>query len=434
MGMKTVATRLIISRLMNKFREGMDKRRPRRVGIRRLINTEEDVSDLSSFLNDMQKHLAMLFMKTTEVHKLPRTVIMSIFSDFQIFLHLFVDFLQRHLRKLVEENVLRDTYNRLLTFLSSDMLDLLWTPIRSNHMFMKYVKQSLPYTEPQETRLSEAVTTPSHVLYYVPIRRVLVNMLFAGDAMEHILGACCESRDTKIICDILDGDFARERAILRSGDADTIILLLYTDELELVNPLGSAAGVHEILAAYFSVLNLHPKYRSRLNAIHFLMLVKYSHVKTYRFKRVLDTVIKETISIHESGLEISCGGQKKTLKVCLLGIVGDNLSLNRIGGFSSSFGSGHFCRFCVTDSKDINQVTTERNCLIRTAALHNSHLADIEVDRSKCKLYGVSMESPLLQVPGFDVTQQLLPDAMHDILEGGTAFVLKHVLKSLASS
>ncbi|XP_064469848.1 uncharacterized protein LOC135384580 [Ornithodoros turicata] len=395
--------------------------------------SEENISDPVSFLNMMKKHLAMLFLETREEYRLPRTVVRSIFGDFQVFVQLLFDFFQRHLKTVAEQNTPQDAYEKLLMFLSSDVLDVLWTTIKSDYIFMKYVKESLPYTEPQEIRLDESVT-PCRLLYYMPIGKVLINMLSADDAVENTLGANCEPSNSGVLSDILDGDYARQRAILRNSDAETIVLLLYTDELELVNTLGSAAGTHKILAAYFSVISLHPKYRSRLNAIHQVMLVKYAHVKSLGIERVLDPLIKEISHLQQHGLQITVDGRTRVDKICILGIVGDNLSLNRIGGFSSSFGSGHFCRFCVTDSKYINKVTSEHNCQIRTASVHEDHIAAVEADHTKSRLYGVVARSPLLHIPDFDVTQQLLPDAMHDILEGGIAFVLKHVLMSLADS
>ncbi|XP_064464354.1 uncharacterized protein LOC135375612 [Ornithodoros turicata] len=373
--------------------------------------TEDNFSDSSSFLRQMRKHIAMLYMKATEVHRMPRTVMMNLFDDFRIFLELCHGFVQRRLRHLAAEDIQRDVYDQLVTLLSTDFLDMLSSPIKSNHMYTKYVKESLPYTEPQELRISGV--PQRHTLYYVPIGNVLKSMLTSDDAVDNVLGTCHEPRSHDVLTDVIDGDYM---------------------SWNLSIPLDQPPVYIGILAAYFSVLNLHPKYRSRLSAIHLVMLVKYAHVKTFGIEKVLDPLIKDIMKLHESGIEVVCDGATKRLIIFLLGIVGDNLSLNRIGGFSSSFGSGLFCRFCLTDSKRINEVTSERDCNVRTAPAHEEHVAAVEADSTKSKICGVTARSPLLQIPGFDVTQQLLPDAMHDILEGGIAFVLKHVLKSLAVS
>ncbi|EEC18163.1 hypothetical protein IscW_ISCW024877, partial [Ixodes scapularis] len=120
--------------------------------------------------------------------------------------------------------------------------------------------------------------------------------------------------------------------------------------------------------------------------------------------------------------------------VTVVGVVGDNLSLHRVGGFSACFGKRKVCRFCLASSKKLTQLPNEACCVIRTADTQKSQIAAVEVNPANSKLYGVKGKSPLLSLPDFDVTVQLLPDAMHDVLEGGVAFVLKHVLKELISS
>ncbi|KAL1466301.1 hypothetical protein MTO96_026776 [Rhipicephalus appendiculatus] len=63
------------------------------------------------------------------------------------------------------------------------------------------------------------------------------------------------------------------------------------------------------------------------------------------------------------------------------------------------------------------------------------HLAAISVNSiTNRHLYGVNDVFPLSQLPYFDVTRQLPPDIMHDILGGGAECVLHQVLRGLVSS
>ncbi|KAL1473652.1 hypothetical protein MTO96_038540 [Rhipicephalus appendiculatus] len=74
-------------------------------------------------------------------------------------------------------------------------------------------------------------------------------------------------------------------------------------------------------------------------------------------------------------------------------------------------------------------------CRLRNAQRHRMHLAAISVNSvTNRRLYGVNDVSPLSQLPYFDVTRQLPPDIMHDILEGGAECVLRQVLRGLVSS
>ncbi|XP_064468696.1 uncharacterized protein LOC135382958 [Ornithodoros turicata] len=150
-------------------------------------------------------------------------------------------------------------------------------------------------------------------------------------------------------------------------DQYTILLLMYTDELEISNPLGAARG-------------------------------KY----------------------------------KLNVKAALFCFCGDRLSLNHLGGFSGCFSSGRFCRFCLASTKQLPRLTTEQECVIRNLDAHKRHLSSILMNGIISKrLYGVTGPSPLLKLERFDVTLQLPPDIMHDILEGSFEHVLRQVLVAL---
>ncbi|XP_040070153.1 uncharacterized protein LOC120843001 [Ixodes scapularis] len=299
---------------------------------------------------------------------------------------------------------------------------------------MKYVRERMLYVEHREIQLANlgSPDCPKSAFCYVPIESLLTNLL-TTDASEHIFG----SRDVVTsaggaLHDVTDGEFTKE--LIRNGDQDSILILLYTDELEIVNPLGSAAGTHKLLVVYFSIVNFHPKYRSQLSSMHVLAVVKYADVKTYGLQPILDPLLTDLSLLRESGFDVCHDGVNHHVTVTVVGVVRDNLSLHRIGGFSACFGKGKVCRFCLASSKELKRLPNERLCVIRTADTQKSHIEAVNLNPASAKLYGVKGESPLLTLPGFDVTSQLLPDAMHDVLEGGIAFVLKHVLKRPISS
>ncbi|CAN7975358.1 unnamed protein product, partial [Ixodes persulcatus] len=137
---------------------------------------------------------------------------------------------------------------------------------------------------------------------YVPIQSLLTNLL-TTDAAEHIFGSSnIVTSAGGALNDVTDGEFTKE--LIRNGDQDSILILLYTDELEIVNPLGSAAGIHKLLVVYFSIVNFHPKYRSQLSSMHVLAVVKYADVKTYGLQQILDPLLSDLSLLRESGFEV----------------------------------------------------------------------------------------------------------------------------------
>ncbi|CAN7944840.1 unnamed protein product, partial [Ixodes pacificus] len=222
----------------------------------------------------------------------------------------------------------------------------------------------------------------------------------------------------------------QQQQLLKDGHENTIFLLLYTDELELTNPLGAAVGKHKILVVYFSILNLHARHRSKLSTIHLLLIVPYANVVTFGLTVVLAPLIEDLNFLKYHGLQVGA----KNFGVSVVAIVGDNLSMHRLMGLSCSFSSGRISRFCLARYENLNKLTSVTQCFRRTALSHASHQAAFLVDPALGALYGITCRSPLATLEGFDVTRQLPPDAMHDILEGGIAHVLKAVLSGLVES
>jgi hypothetical protein len=54
---------------------------------------------------------------------------------------------------------------------------------------------------------------------------------------------------------------------------------MYTEEFEIVNPIGSHRKKHKIMAFYWTLQNLPAKFKSKLTSIQLLALAKSSYVK-----------------------------------------------------------------------------------------------------------------------------------------------------------
>ncbi|CAN7945760.1 unnamed protein product, partial [Ixodes hexagonus] len=222
-----------------------------------------------------------------------------------------------------------------------------------------------------------------------------------------------------------------QQGLLAGDHRCTIFLLLYTDELELNNPLGPAAGKNKILLVYFSILNIHPRHRSKLSSMHLLLIAPYSIVVEFGLEALLEPLIKDLNFLMTHGLKMP--GQ--IFRVSVVAVVGDNLSLNRLAGLTCSFSKGRVSRFCLAKYEDLGELTLPTQCVRRSAASHASHLAAFFLDPTRNgRLYGITGPSALASLEGFDIMRQLPPDAMHDILEGAIAVLVKVVLRGLVDS
>ncbi|KAG0430843.1 hypothetical protein HPB47_022331, partial [Ixodes persulcatus] len=108
----------------------------------------------------------------------------------------------------------------------------------------------------------------------------------------------------------------------------------------------------------------------------------------------------------------------KAFKVCVVAVVGDNLSLHRLAGLTCSFRGVRVSRFCLAKYEDLGNRVLPTQRVRRSAASHASHLAAFLLDPAhNGKIYGITGPSPLASLEGFDILQQLPPDARHNILE-----------------
>lgn len=85
---------------------------------------------------------------------------------------------------------------------------------------------------------------------------------------------------------------------------------------------------------------------AKLDTIFLVQIAHSSDVQEYRDELVYGHVIKQLNSLAIEGIKININGKLITILFKLALIIGDNLGLNSILGFTTSFNSDIFCRFC----------------------------------------------------------------------------------------
>ncbi|CAN7990081.1 unnamed protein product [Ixodes hexagonus] len=178
------------------------------------------------------------------------------------------------------------------------------------------------------------------------------------------------------------------------------------------------------------MLNLSPKYRSKLNDKCLVLLAKSSIVDKFTLHRIVQPLLMDLQQLESNDVELD----GEMVKGSLLYVCGDNLSSHQFRGFRECFSSGSVCRFCMATKKKIKEKWNEDEFIIRTQQMHDHHVQLALTDKSLCSTYGVTGESCLSGLPSFDVTQGLPPDVMPDLFGGVTPRVMKHVLRHIISS
>lgn len=116
-------------------------------------------------------------------------------------------------------------------------------------------------------------------------------------------------------------------------------LILYVDDIELANPLGTD------LQTYCSILvtSLPSQYRSSLHIIQLALLA--SDLQKHGYKNVLSPLLKDLLTLEQEAVFIETLG--KCIKGSVLFVAADNLAAHGLGGFVQSFRAHHFYRVFV---------------------------------------------------------------------------------------
>jgi hypothetical protein len=272
-------------------------------------------------------------------------------------------------------------------------------------------------------RPEEVVLSNGQKGYYIPLHKIIQLLLRIPTNREYLLNphvgnnAHCAWECT----------WNANRLCQRTP---LINFILYYDDLEVCNPLGSGKGKHKLAVFYIQLANIPAKFRSSLSSIYPLAIARTHDLRHSAFHNssLLLADFMDTINKLHSGLDIIFQGNELPLRMQgrLLFLCGDSLASNFLGGFKEGFHCNvhRCCRTCTGTNEEMRSHHESSHFNERTLVEHRAQLADISAflsqrDRDEwSKIYGVSGFSVLDSVHNFDITKQMPHDIMHLILLG----------------
>jgi hypothetical protein len=197
----------------------------------------------------------------------------------------------------------------------------------------------------------------------------------------------------------------------------------YYDDLEIANPLGSHAGAYKVGVKYTVIKGLPPIYNSRLDHILLNTVFVASDRKTFSDKTCLGKYIDEMNELETKGFRCIIDGREHNVFVTVVQVIGDNLALNSLLGYTESFVAAFPCRVCKMARKDFSSTFVEDESVIRTELTYEHDLGIGDVSQT-----GIIKESIYNKLPSFHVTKNITFDIMHDLLEGVCRYVVNFVM------
>ena len=235
--------------------------------------------------------------------------------------------------------------------------------------------------------------------------------------------------------DLCDGNLFKNHPLFSANPLALQIILFY-DELEFCNPLGTHVKKHKLSIFLFTLGNIDPKCRSSLRVIHLLIQIQNQLLKKYGLDLILHPLIEDLNMIATQGITMLINGIERTFHGALLLCLGDNLGLNTLGGFKQSFSFAfRFCRTCYvtkSDYKSLSESSTVKLCSSEKHAQDCGFLSGPTEDHYS-RTYGNNRRSILMDIPMYSMFHGGLPhDVMHGILEGiaplQMALLLHHII------
>lgn len=304
----------------------------------------------------------------------------------------------------------------------------------------KYFESNMGYIPPMEVEIGtkfvikktpnnkRAMFSKSVVGYFVPFWKSLEGLLKHPEVTEEVMKG--HGSEDGFMYDICDGSYVAHHPQLQG---DSIQILMYTDDIEIVNPVGSHVKKHKLSMFYWSLANIQPAYRSKLSAINLLAIAKTNdlrngvaafHSDSLPLSKLLEDFRMSLCKLAEDGIQVCHDGKQYTRKGGLVCILGDTPALQLIGGFKEgvSFAKKK-CRTCDCTKEEILQHFTESEFTLRKEEEHIERCETLKALSKEgqtywSKHYGISGCSVLLRFPFFKVTECLMHDVMHIFFEG----------------
>lgn len=307
-----------------------------------------------------------------------------------------------------------------------------WSNFDTNHKRQTFYKDHFKYVAPREVFLGAAYEPltygaddrqlKNHRAAYVPLRQLLTMLLHLPEVWHYFQNSHASHDD--VYRDICDGSYVQNHKFTRAG-VPWLQFVLSHDDVEMQNPLRSSQ-FHKMAMFYFSLANFPPQHRSAMHNIFVAAIARSKDVKHFGLTNILQDFLETINCLKTTGIWFNIRGENHLIRGDLVMVVADTPAAALLGGFkeSSSFASAP-CRMCHVSSDDAKTQFIPSQLRNRDMASYFQQcevVQDNELSRKFqrywSRTYGVNSKSVLCAVRDFPVTNNLVQDTMHCLLEG----------------
>ena len=261
---------------------------------------------------------------------------------------------------------------------------------------------------------------------YVPILDTIRSLLSHDDVLAEVLKE--PSKKNGSIASYSDSTSYSDNALFQESSR-ALRIKLYTDEFQVVNPLGNKARKHKICAFYFTLDNIPIEFHSKVYTIQLAVLCRSQVVKNLGFDEILTRLVDDLKILETDGVTVRGATGFITLRGSVSVVIADNLGAHDIGGYLTSFVSVRSCRFCDATKDTRTQDFDEGSFIIASKESYDAKVELVAKDPNLSTCYGLKKSSTLNNLQYYHVATGLPSDVAHDIFEGFNIDLLKNLIK-----
>lgn len=385
-----------------------------------------DITSDATLPKDLEKTVsenALLFIsKLYSNYSFPRNIVQNVIQDVSQALNKPLEMLKSKISSLHIEN------QEIMEM--CDILNNFFKHFSTEYLRLKHIRLTDIYIEPvsiiagqiindKKTKGRQIAEVTNCTYQYIPLTKTLQYFLQLPSVYESISSYTLSDDYSNMICNLVQGSLWKE-VKLKYMNAEVFPLLLYSDDFEIGNPLGSHAGVYKICGVYISLACLPPEFASLLENIFLVQLCFSNDIKYLGNERIFQYLLRDLLLLESEGLVIDTEAGKKKVYFSLVLILGDNLGIHSMLGLQQSFNSNYYCRFCRYSKEETALSIVETEKFLRSTDTYEND----QINQS----YGIKELCIWNQLSNFHINRNLSVDIMHDIFEGVCRYDLGNIL------
>lgn len=316
-------------------------------------HNNDNVNDEVRFNKDLstvvQKNIISFYCKTNTP--------ISNALDISTMLTSVINFITMGVKSKVEECTTLEEVQKFVSNIELDDSDF-----KSAHMFKKSLTDKGVYFQPKKfvimnrfvhniEDLDDNTDMESYHGIIMPIKEQIVAFLQLPGMLSAVLRN--QNKYTNASSELSIRHFCQGelwRNIIKNNIGKTIIpVMIYNDDFGIDDSRGPHAGDNAISAFYYHFPSLPSHLKSKLQYIFVAMITLAKHIKECSPDSALYMLFHVFKSLEDDGVDITDEtGKSHKIHIILTNIQGDNLGIHLICGFTLSFNSNFYCRFCLT--------------------------------------------------------------------------------------